>query len=392
MPAPFQIDPKKVRTARKTLGLSQGQFAEFTGLSKGTISSMENSGVSSHEKVQQLALKLSISVEELLPDENQYESNDAPPGLGEGSPANGTGTDESGKLIDLESNVGKPDQNQDLNTPYLDSHGRLIAWIRQPLGIAVTALILGNFVLAVLLINGMFGARKGKALDHQILSNDLATHAPDVFYGRPGMPYEFSRVIPRNSSLKGETNFVKELDDTIYSFDMLANTAGVVREQWLPIIEEGLRRGVDYRIILSDYRESNHRFEDFSKSVNEQTVLLSRGASIEHHKQLEELLERINADEAKGKDREFRGTLQVKWNPRVLLYTMWIRDAREKDALAHLGVHFYQGKNQWPNFRFSKEVAPDMVENMVTEFEVAWQSSLDYGELPFPPEEDRGEP
>lgn len=392
MPAPFHIDPEKVVKARSTLGLTQQQLAERAEVSLSTKSNLENTGNSSHPTVQRVAQALSVTIDELLPGRSPGEDERArlvalgvdrltggTSGLGSEADDSGSANADSEEYFDSES---PGDAVLEASPP----------WVRQPLGITISAVILGNLLLAALVIYWVVGAKGSRALDHQILSDDLANHAPDVFYGRTNTPYEFGRVIPRNASLRDETNFVKELGDTVYSFDMLANTAGVVREQWLPIIEEGLRRGVDYRIILSDYRESNHRFEDFSKSVNEQTVLLSRGASIEHHKQLEALLERIKADEAKGKDRTFRGTLQVKWNPRVLLYTMWIRDAREKDALAHLGVHFYQGKNQWPNFRFSKEVAPDMVENMVTEFEEAWQSSLDYGDLPFPPEEDEGEP
>lgn len=206
-----------------------------------------------------------------------------------------------------------------------------------------------------------------------------------VFYGRKDKLYEIVRLIPNNGSLRSNTDFVSELNETVYTFDMIANTAGVVREQWLPIIEDGLRRGVDYRIILSDYRRSNAAFDAFSEAVKEESAMLSRGAAIEHHGQLFALIERLEADKKSGAD-VFRGSLQVRWNPYPLLHTMWIRDLGQPTALAHLGVHFYQGKNTWPSIRLTPRISPDGFDNVAEEFRVSWERSLKFDKLPFPPE------
>ena len=95
------------------------------------------------------------------------------------------------------------------------------------------------------------------------LGRYLAGFDSSIFYKVEDGGYEVARVLPNNAALYNETEFDRELDETVSSFDILANTAGVVRERWLPIIEHGLRRGVNYRIILSDYRVANTNLDAF---------------------------------------------------------------------------------------------------------------------------------
>lgn len=217
------------------------------------------------------------------------------------------------------------------------------------------------------------------------LSSHVATFDPQIFYGSQNSIYEIGRIIPNNTSLYNDTNFVKDLEETIYSFDMFANTGGVVKERWMPILEDGLRRGVDYRIVLSDYRPENENFARFSHAVGEALTDQARGATIENHRQLQALIDRLEADKQKGDKQEFRGSLTVKWNDDLLLHTLWLRDGKQPRAIGHLGVHFYQGKGQWPCIRASKQTSPEMVENMVAEFETIWDRAKDYDFLPYLP-------
>lgn len=223
--------------------------------------------------------------------------------------------------------------------------------------------------------------------DSAFVSEYLAALDQNIFYsGKDGL-YEFTRILPDNQSLYNETEFERELDETVTSFDILANTAGVVRERWLPIIERGLRRGVSYRIILSDYRKSNTNLDAFQNAMGEKMQTLARTAVAEHHHQLQELINRIDEDAKRGRDRQFHGTLEVRWNPKLLLYSMWIRDGRSPEAIGHLGVHFYQGKNFWPCIRASKRTAPRALENMMNEYDHAFDQSLKYDAMPYPPSE-----
>lgn len=228
-------------------------------------------------------------------------------------------------------------------------------------------------------------ASDSQGLTMEKLSAAVSHIEPSVFYGSDDNRYEVARVLPDRAALGGETNFIKDLQDATYTFDMLANTGGVVREEWAPIIEEGLRRGVDYRLILCDYRDSNPHFGSFSAAVGEMDRSLGRGAANEHHRQLLELTNKLADDARRGSERVYRGSLTVKWNQKPLLYTMWLRDAGEEDAIGHLGVHFYQGKNFWPCTRCSRKTAPRMVENMAAEFEAAWKASIPFNDLPYLP-------
>jgi hypothetical protein len=231
----------------------------------------------------------------------------------------------------------------------------------------------------------------GQLKDLSSLSHHLTDFDPAIFNGKgdEGV-YELARLIPDRPTLRGETSFTEDVKTTVHSFDMLANTAGVIREEWLPVVIDGLRRGVHYRLILSDYRKSNPHFDAFSHAVGEDGTLAARGALHEHHRQLAALFNRLEADSERGSEREFRGKLQVRWNPELLLYTMWLRDPATPDGVAHLGIHFYQGKDKWPYLRASRRSAPATLDNMIVEFETAWDRSLPFETIPYDPAQAEG--
>ncbi len=155
---------------------------------------------------------------------------------------------------------------------------------------------------------------------------------------------------------------------------MLANNAGLVRVSAYNNIKAALARGVNVRVILSDYTESNKiNYDNFARAVGQ-----NPSEARETVKNVIDDFKRINSEMmAKKKDNpsENIGKLELRWNKNPIFYTMWIRDAKTENAIGHLGIHFYQGKPQWPNIRVSPKNGGRLLENMSKEFDYAWKNS-----------------
>ncbi len=240
------------------------------------------------------------------------------------------------------------------------------------------------------------GIQPGDVPNNQkFLSHYLRLKAPEVFYGLADANYDIARILPTNGYMRSHTNFRKELTETKTTFDMLANNAGVVSENWEPIIIDGLKRGVHYRLILSDYRESNSHFDVFENTVHKLNAVEARGSAAHLHSRLDRLITLL-ANDTKNHTHTYKGSLNVKWNKKFLLYTMWLRDVDTSEAVGHLGVHFYRGKAYWPNLRFSRNTTnsifpppreddtQEFLELMKREFNELFVESMEYNVVRVP--------
>lgn len=205
------------------------------------------------------------------------------------------------------------------------------------------------------------------------LSNLLAEYEPAIFNGSQEGTYYLGRVIPNTSSLYRDTNFGQELDDIHDSFDMLANTGNFATNFYYNNIIKAVERGVNFRFILSDYRKTNSNYYSFSSAVGEYSADEPYGASLNAHKRLNETIELIASDK-----RRFPGSITIRWNDRPILYTLWIRDRASQSRIAHIGVHLYEGKDEWPYFRLSNKTSGTLINTLTLEFDNVLNNSFDY--------------
>lgn len=201
------------------------------------------------------------------------------------------------------------------------------------------------------------------------VSQLLHENDPAVFYGSKTGLYDVVRVMPNQATLLGGTDFGADLDGAKQSFDLFANTAGLVVNSWRGKFVEALRRGVKIRIVLSDYSDKNAmHFDTFANAIGEPPEA-SRGACADIHRKLRAMIKQCETEQLKG-------TLEVRWNRKPLLYTCWVRDSSTDSAVGHLGVHVYRGKPEWPSFRVSK-TCPDLVKSLADEFQAIWAAAAD---------------
>lgn len=216
------------------------------------------------------------------------------------------------------------------------------------------------------------------------VSQYLARLDPQLFYGSKDGLYDVARLNVNKEAEYSETDFAGEIAGTWATFDIMANNAGFVKEIMFPIMEEGLQRGVRYRIVLSDYRTSNQWNELFSEMAGYKQTGATAVPAQDTHQTVAEFLQRIETDKLSNPRSKYTGSLEIRWNPRFLFNTMWIRDAGQDDAIAHLGIHTYRGKGTWPSLRVSRKTAPDMVDSIAQEFRFAFDNGIEFGELPLP--------
>ncbi|HEV7573804.1 MAG TPA: DUF4062 domain-containing protein [Thermoanaerobaculia bacterium] len=206
------------------------------------------------------------------------------------------------------------------------------------------------------------------------LSSLLALYDPVLFNHSKNGLYDIARPISTYTSLRADTNLASDILGTTKSFDMLANNAQFVRTDQLENIRTILRRGARVRFILWTYTASNRtQYEAFMRATSQVPEF---DESLAGNKATHERLKEIKAETLHDR-KAYPGTIDFRWNSRPLLYTMWVRDSdTPASALAHLGVHFYQGQRFWPSFRVSAKDGAATLANMHAEFEKAWDTSL----------------
>jgi Domain of unknown function (DUF4062) len=207
-------------------------------------------------------------------------------------------------------------------------------------------------------------------------SRYLAFHDPNVFYGAKNGTYSVARVLSDGGALRQNTNLNGEFAATQVSLDLLANNAQNIHDQLAETLRRVIRNGASVRFILWDYTPRNRAsYDAFQYAIN-QPPEEPRGAVIRVRRELEQLEKEVATDRG-----TYKGRFNLRWNERPLLYTMWIRDwdqKNRKNALGHLGIHFYRGQTFWPSFRVSAQDGDgsELLDNMHEEFEYAWKTSV----------------
>ena len=202
------------------------------------------------------------------------------------------------------------------------------------------------------------------------LSWFLAFHDPQIFNSSANGQYELARALDSYGTLSKETHLSDEIIGTKQSFDMLVNNAQYIRfaqkDNFLNVVQRGGR----LRIILWDYSESNRQgYDAFARSIGQNPEETREGAKNVHH-ELSQWKAMIENDSKK-----YPGSFEFRWNTKPLLYTMWIRDWGETDAIGHLGINFYRGQEYFPTFRVSQRDSYKTLGNMHDEFEAAWRDA-----------------
>jgi hypothetical protein len=196
----------------------------------------------------------------------------------------------------------------------------------------------------------------------------LSSRDPAIFYGSRSGRYEIARVLPTQAALREETILSAEIREAQMSFDLMANTAGTVFRSHEPEFLAAVKRGVNIRILLCDYSPDNREnFDNFAIAVGEAPEAVRLDA-----KYVAAQIEKARAKLSDGS--ESRGTLELRWYQKPIFYTAWIRDRKHPDAIAHLSVHMYRSKNEWPSFRFGRD-AKDMVGSISDDFDMLWMSA-----------------
>lgn len=199
----------------------------------------------------------------------------------------------------------------------------------------------------------------------------LQNRDPNVYNSSKSGVYYTARLLPDQSSLHKDTDFRADLISAQVSFDLYANTAGYVLRTFNSEIEDLIKRGVNLRILLSDFELPTDNFDIFARSVKEDPD--GSRKEVLHSKQvLDEILSRANHDRG-----TYRGTIEVRYTKELLLYTTWIRDRNTPNAIAHLGVHFHGGKDKCPSLRAGRD-SGNLIQNITTEFDNIWGKAKSY--------------
>lgn len=193
---------------------------------------------------------------------------------------------------------------------------------------------------------------------------------PVIFNSIQKGQYKTARLLENRADIQDNTSFSKDLDDARVSFSLFANTFGSFRE-YEASFEAAAKRGVHLRFILSDFyqdRELEPNWFAFQKVVEDGP---------------------FNADEtlAKGmntinaiKDLKARcpdAKIELRFNRKPILHTMWIRDPSSGSGMAHLGIHYYGtiSQSRWPAVRVSKTSGGDQLSAMAEQYEYLWKAS-----------------
>ena len=198
-----------------------------------------------------------------------------------------------------------------------------------------------------------------------LLSRLHAYHDPVVFqYSRDGR-LKVARLLEGRSDIQDNTNFREEILATQESFSIFANTFGTYRD-YAADFETIVARGARLRVVLTDYAESNRaNWEAFNHATENTTrgeeETLANAANI--REMIHELSQR------------YPDRVELRLNRRPLLFTLWVRDPSLHSGLAHLGIHYYGQKANWPAFRVSQTTGGSHLAATAAQFQAIWDAS-----------------
>lgn len=232
---------------------------------------------------------------------------------------------------------------------------------RQPRWHWTTLLLVLVAVSSVLL----YGALTRSSND-QVFWRVLNERDPATFSGSQDGHYDIARLIPDRPELSEDQSFVKILHDTNHTFDVAVIDGHRLLVTYANEIEKAVRRGVAVRIIMFDSETTTN--EANCRALAEATkrdCTRLRAQSHEVRQALKDVQGRIANSSAPG-------SLEVRLYPRILLYTMWIKDRNDPaSSMGLLRVHLYYDHEKWPSFVFSKD-GRKLIENLAAEFKAIW--------------------
>lgn len=221
-------------------------------------------------------------------------------------------------------------------------------------------------VLVLVAVSGvlLYGALTRSSND-QVFWRVLSERDPATFSGSQDGHYDIARLIPDRPELE-DHSFLKILHDTSHTFDVAVIDGHRLLVTYANEIEKAVKRGVAVRIIMFDSEtttnEANCRA--LAEATNRECTRL-RTQSHEVRQTLKDVQRRIANSGAPG-------SLEVRLYPRVLLYTMWIKDRNDETlSMGLLRVHLYYDHEKWPSFIFSKD-GKKLIENLAAEFKAIW--------------------
>lgn len=198
------------------------------------------------------------------------------------------------------------------------------------------------------------------------ISSLLRSDDPTVFNSSRTGYYTYARLIDGRSALHTETNFKSELSSTKKTFKMFANQFWTFEDNKKEV-EAMLKNGAKVQLILSDYSEDNENLIEYYKAT---ALKDPRENRVVNENSVARILDLF---------KKYPSQAELRLNRMPLLYTLWIKEEEEPNALANLGVYYYGGYDEYRYFRFSKITGGNTIDSLVSQFNYLWEKSAKIG-------------
>jgi hypothetical protein len=194
----------------------------------------------------------------------------------------------------------------------------------------------------------------------------LVRHDPVAFQHARDGNYKVARLLEGRSDIEVNTDFKNEILATRESFSMFANTFGSYRN-FATEFEAIVKNGAQLRVVVTDFSEGNRaNWQAFIQATEDvpgaEQEMRANAASI--RAMIHELAQR------------YPGKVQLRLNRQSILHTLWVRDPFLPSGLAHLGIHFYKFKSNWPAIRVSQATGGQELATASTQFETIWGEAI----------------
>jgi len=191
---------------------------------------------------------------------------------------------------------------------------------------------------------------------------------PAAFSRGEGGIYQIARALPDRKTLVSESDMVDTIRQTRETFDAFALTGSVFFNN-TEALNDGLRRGVQFRILLLDHSEANRtNVECYFQhcAINSNGLEWSR----ENANQGYAVFRRMR----RGSKASQTGSIEVRWWRGPFLNSFWVRDSGTTNALGHAELTYYGDVNLNPSVRFGN-LSPRMIGSLQEQFNYLWSNS-----------------
>jgi hypothetical protein len=195
----------------------------------------------------------------------------------------------------------------------------------------------------------------------------LKAHDPIIFAksSKDG-DYDIARLFLNRAQLSDDGNYPAMISGTTKTFNLLAIGASSTVGDNLQIMGKTLEaKPVAIKILIFDPTSSDC-----------DSVAVSIGRSCEVMKSAYTLA--VSAFKRFSLDLHLApgATFEIKQYTRMPLYTMWVRDAYEKDSVGHVEVLQYRGGDHSDQFSFTfAHEGGELAKQLAKEFQAVWENS-----------------